>query len=266
MTGISDTGASAPVKPLALPALSGSFFALGVNMLAPVGLAAQIAHEFRVSTGAVAFLLTASALAYALCAPILQMVFGAKDRRTLIIAGLCLIGAGSLTCAASPALGVAIAGRLIMGAGFALVGPMVTTMAASIVPPQRSGRAIGIGLMGMTISLVAGIPLVTYLGERFGWRLAMVLTAGICLLMIALLRLQAPAGSRGARSTPLAMLGAMKDPVIAPALWAPFFQFAAVYSTYAMIAALLTRHFGLPAGLISTALLVYGVAGSPAPA
>ena len=76
------------LAPLALPALAAAYFALGINMLAPVGLVVQMARELGVSTGAVAYLLTASALAYAVSAPLLQMVFGARDRRDLIIAGL----------------------------------------------------------------------------------------------------------------------------------------------------------------------------------
>lgn len=258
---VATEGDAPRLAPLALPALTAAYFALGINMLAPVGLVVQIAHELGVSTGAVAYLLTSSALAYAVSAPLLQMVFGARDRRDLIIAGLCLAATGSLVCAAAPVFPVAVAGRMLMGAGFGLIGPMSTAMAASIVPPKRAGQAIALALMGMSIASVVGVPLVAYLGVVLGWRPAIAAAAALCAVVILVLRLQAPAGSRGVRTTPLAMLGALKDPVIAPALLAPFFLFAAQYASYAMIAVFLVRRYGLPAELISVALVVFGVSG-----
>ncbi|MDP3659928.1 MFS transporter [Phenylobacterium sp.] len=261
MTASDAPGEAARLTPLALPAISACYFALGVNMLAPVGLVPQMAREFGVSTGAIAYLLTASALAYALSAPVLQMLFGARDRRTLIIYGLWMAGVGSLICAAAPVFAAAIAGRMLMGMGFALIGPMATAMAASIVPAKRAGQAIGIALMGMTVSTVLGVPLVTFLGAAVGWRLAMVTASAVCVLVIVLLRFQAPAGSRGVRTTPLAMLGVLKDPVIAPALLAPYFLFAALYATHAMIVVFLVQRYGMPTTLIPAALWVLGVSG-----
>jgi predicted MFS family arabinose efflux permease len=150
---------------------------------------------------------------------------------------------------------------MLMGVGFALIGPMATAMAASIVPARRSGQAIAIALMGMNISAVVGVPLVTYLGGLVGWRLATASAAALSLLVIALLQLQAPAGSRGVRTTPLAMLVAIKDPVIAPALLSPFFQFAAQYATHAMVAVFLVQRYGLPIALIPLAQAILGISG-----
>ncbi|MGE3867287.1 MAG: hypothetical protein AB7G04_10275, partial [Hyphomonadaceae bacterium] len=100
-----------------------------------------------------------------------------------------------------------------------------------------------------------------FAGAQAGWRLAMTGAAALCFAVIAMLRWSAPSGSRGARATPLAMLAALKDPVLAPALLSPFFQFAAQYATHAMIAVFLMERFHAPAALIPMALMTIGVSG-----
>jgi DHA1 family inner membrane transport protein len=86
----------------ALPALAGAYFTLAVGSLSVVGLLGPMSEGLSVSKSAIAYLVTAFALTYAVAAPLLQMLAGHLDRRTLILTGLCAIAIGTLINAAAP--------------------------------------------------------------------------------------------------------------------------------------------------------------------
>ena len=251
--------ASPRLNPLAVPALGAAYFMLGLSVNAPIGLVSPMAADLHVSPGSIAFLLSALAFTYTLVAPLLQMAIGDWDRRRLIILGLVALAAGSLLCALAPNYTVAVWARMFMALGCALIGPMVTAAAASIVPPDRAGQALGVVLLGISFSSVLGLPLVSFLGTLFGWRFAIGGIAGLCLLTILILRATVPTGSRGVRTTPRALLAVAVDPVLAPALLVTYFQMAAQFATYALIGVYLTTVFEAPPSFIPIALLLMGI-------
>jgi predicted MFS family arabinose efflux permease len=45
-----------------------------------------------------------------------------------------------------------------------------STIAASLVPKEKAASAIAIMFTGLTVALVTGVPLGTFIGQQFGWR------------------------------------------------------------------------------------------------
>ncbi|MGE0830162.1 MAG: MFS transporter [Hyphomonadaceae bacterium] len=245
-----------------MPALGAAYFMLGVGANAPIGLVAPMAADLRVSEGAIAFLLSALALTYTIVAPLLQMAIGDWDRRRLVIIGLGALALGSLISAlAPPSYAIQLIARVVMALGCALIGPMVTATAASIVPPERAGQALGVVLLGINFSSVLGVPLVSFIGVVAGWRFAMAGIAALCVIIIGVLLATVPARSHGLRTTPAALLSVLKDGALTPALFVTYFQMASQFATFSLIGVFLTRTFAVAQGDVPLALLLIGATG-----
>ncbi|MBY6161120.1 MFS transporter [Mameliella alba] len=109
--------------------------------------------------------------------------------RRVMISGLALFIAASVTSAAAPNLGLLIMGRALQGVGGAILIALPMSVARDLVPPGQLGMAMG--LLGTTSA--AG----TALGPSFGglvlawsdWRMAFWFLAGFAALALALVLL-----------------------------------------------------------------------------
>jgi predicted MFS family arabinose efflux permease len=45
-----------------------------------------------------------------------------------------------------------------------------STIATSLVPKEKAASAIAIMFGGLTVALVTGVPIGTFIGQHFGWR------------------------------------------------------------------------------------------------
>lgn len=246
---------------LALLALSCCYFTLAVASLSVVGLLKPMAAGLAVSESAIAYLVTAFALTYAVCAPVIQVIVGDWDRRVLILIGLGLIGCGSLITAFGEVYSVTVTGRFVMAAGAAVVGPMASAAGAALVPASRRGAALGRVFAGLTIAAVLGVPITAWLGAQIGWRATLVVIAGLAAAVALAVCLTVPGGARGTRSSARMVLGVLTDRTLAPALSVTLFQMAGQFATYAVVAVYLTQRFGMSGDLLPAALFTYGVGG-----
>ena len=87
------------------------------------------------------------------------------------MAGLAVFAAGSLVCAAAPAIPVLLAGRALTGAGAALLLPAsLAALRVAWPDPAERGRALGIWTGCNGVALAIGPTLGGALIHEFGWR------------------------------------------------------------------------------------------------
>jgi MFS family permease len=75
-------------------------------------------------------------------------------RRRMYVTGLVTFVAGSMVAALAPGTGVLIGGRVIQGAGAALLMPLTLALISDAFPPDKRGAAIGIwgGITGLGVA------------------------------------------------------------------------------------------------------------------
>ena len=110
-------------------------------MLGP--LLVELAEEFNTSVAVTGQLIAATAISWAIVAPLVGPVSDTLGRRPVILSGMGLLVVGLLGSALAWDLGSLIAFRVITGVGLAPIAPSSIATAADIFSAERRGRAIG---------------------------------------------------------------------------------------------------------------------------
>ncbi|MDY0956357.1 MFS transporter [Stenotrophomonas rhizophila] len=156
--------------PAAIYVFSLCAFAFGLSEFVVAGLLTAIADDLDAPISLVGTAIAAYALGAAIGAPfITALVAHWRDRHILLLA-TALFGVGSLLMSASPNLAVLLAVRFVVGLGHGVFMAVASDAATRLVDPQRSGRALSVVWIGLTLALAIGVPLGTYLGSLWSWR------------------------------------------------------------------------------------------------
>lgn len=145
-------------------------FVVGMVELIIGGILDLIAEDLNVSLGAAGMLITIFSLTFAIAAPILLVLTAKVERKRLALISLTVFLFGNILAVISPSYSILFIGRIISAASSSILIILCVVLAANIVEQKYRGRAIGIVSMGVSASLVLGVPIGLSLGNLFGWR------------------------------------------------------------------------------------------------
>jgi DHA1 family inner membrane transport protein len=246
---------------LALLSLAAAYFTLGVGSLAVIALVQPMARDLGTSVAAIANLLTAFALAFALSAPFAQVLLGGLRRRSLLLGGLLVMSASAVLAAGLDDYGAVLATRVAMGVGAAVVGPTCSAIGAGLVRPEQQGRALALVFSGMTLATVIGVPLCAWLGGWLGWRAVFLLVGTVALAAAVAVFALVHDRSHGARVNLLALLQVLARRRSGLAVATTLLQMASQFATYALITPYMTERLGASATWAVAALFLFGMGG-----
>ena len=225
--------------------------------LAPPGVLPEMARSLNISEIQASTLVGYYALASAMFAIPLSMRTVHLNRKKLF--SMLLVGyiMTNLVVAWSQEYWLTLAARIMGGICIGAFWPMITAYGAGIVSKEARGRAISIVMSGTTIGMLLGIPLLTSLGQRFGWRMEfyMLSLMGLTVLLLGQWLLPDVLGEPLQKEhSPLAIL---KVPGVKMTLLLTVLSVMAHYGVYIYIRLLVdTLHF---TGGIVQAQLLYGL-------
>nr|WP_157349443.1 MFS transporter [Raoultella sp. 10-1] len=155
---------------MALLALTIGAFAIGTTEFVIVGLVPTIAEQLAISLPSAGLLVSIYALGVAIGAPVLTALTGRMPRKQLLLALMVLFTAGNLLAWQAPGYETLIFARLLTGLAHGVFFSIGSTIATSLVPKEKAASAIAIMFGGLTVALVTGVPIGTFIGQHFGWR------------------------------------------------------------------------------------------------
>lgn len=246
--------------PLALLALTLSAFAIGTTEFVIVGLIPTMAQDLNVSLPSAGLLVSLYALGVAIGAPVLTALTGNWNRKTVLLSVMSLFVAGNLLAWQAPSYETLIAARLLTGLAHGVFFSIGSTIATGLVPKEKAASAIAIMFTGLTVALVTGVPLGTYIGQTFGWQstfLAVALLGFIALVGSAFLVPNILKQAKAARILTQAKVLAEPRLLLVFAITAVGYGGTFVAFTY--LAPILQQVTGFDASAIGAIMLVYGV-------
>ncbi|MFK3916014.1 MFS transporter [Psychrobacter sp. NPDC078501] len=156
--------------PLALWALTLSAFAIGTTEFVIVGLVPTIAADLGVSLPSAGLLVSLYAVGVAIGAPILTALTGRWNRKIVLMSLMGLFVLGNLLAWQAPSYETLILARILTGLAHGVFFSIGSMIATSLVSKEKEASAIAIMFTGLTVALVTGVPLGTWIGQHFGWR------------------------------------------------------------------------------------------------
>lgn len=250
-------GTPAPLH-RALPLLAAANFAAATAGMVIAGLLQLIAHDLQWTASQAGRLITVYALGFALFAPLLGALLGQVCRKQVVLLGLVLVSVGSLASALSEHPGWLIASRLLVAAGGALTVPSVSAIASFLHPDQRP-RALAFVLTGMTVAVILGLPLGTYVAGLWGWHVPLVGAAVGAAAAALAIKLRLPGGIVVPPVPLTAWAGLLRDGRTWPLLGVSTIVVAATFCLYAYIAPFLHEMLGIGSEGLSWLLFGYGI-------
>ncbi|UHA72214.1 MFS transporter [Paenibacillus sp. 481] len=145
-------------------------FVVGTVELIIGGILDQVAADMNISVSAAGQLITIFSIVFAIAAPILMNLTAKVERKKLYLISLVVFMISNIIVALSSSYAMVMAARALSAAGGALIIVLSITIASSLVKPEFKGRAIGIIFMGISGSLVLGVPIGMVIGNAYGWR------------------------------------------------------------------------------------------------
>lgn len=246
--------------PLALLALTLGAFAIGTTEFVIVGLIPTIAADLGVTLPSAGLLVSLYALGVAVGAPVLTALTGRVPRKTLLVALMVLFTVGNVIAWMAPGYASLIVARVLTGLAHGVFFSIGSIIATSVVPKEKAASAIAIMFTGLTVALVTGVPLGTFIGQHLGWRATFLAVAALGVIALIGSVLFVPRGLP--RSEPASFgqqLAVLAQPRLLLVYAITALGYGGTFLSFTYLASILQDVSGFSANAVSGVLLVYGV-------
>ncbi|MEU4744952.1 MFS transporter [Actinosynnema sp. NPDC023658] len=245
--------------PLGVYLLSFSLLAMGSAEFLVAGVLPAIAKDLHITLPAAGALITAFAIAVVIGGPPMAVLTLRWPRRTTLVVTQLLFAAAVAVSLLVDDYAVILVARFVCGIAYAGFWAVAAVTAISLVPPERTARASGVVVSGLSIAMIAGGPASALLSYYTGWRggfwAVFALTVIGALLTAAAVPATKSAVEPGVRSE----LRAMKQPRLYAVYAATLLSTASYMITYNYLAPLLTDVTGLGAVWVPAVLTLFGI-------
>ncbi|TRZ61823.1 MFS transporter [Pseudomonas alloputida] len=236
-------------------------FAIGTGEFAIMGLMPDIASNLQLSEPQVGHAISAYALGVMVGAPTLAILGAKLLRKHMLLLLMLLYAVGNLATAFAPSFGGLVTFRFISGLPHGAYFGIAAVVASSMVAKDQRAGAVARVMMGLTLAMLLGNPVATFLGQYFGWRSAFVLVGTIALCTIALVWRFVPQRHDETRSDPRKELQAFALPQVWMALAIASIGFAGMFCVFSYLAPTMLHVTQVSPQWIPFGLAAFGVGG-----
>ncbi|MDG0855986.1 MFS transporter [Roseateles puraquae] len=246
--------------PIALLALTLSAFAIGTTEFVIVGLIPTVAADLGIGLPSAGLLVSLYALGVAVGAPVLTALTGKMPRKALLLGLMALFTLGNLLAWQAPSYESLVAARVLTGLAHGVFFSIGSTIATGLVPKDKAASAIAIMFTGLTVALVTGVPLGTFIGQHFGWRETFLAVSALGVVALAGSWIFVPRDIRHAAPATLAQQArVLAEPRLLLVYAKTAIGYGGSFIPFTFLAPILTEVSGFSAGTVGWVMLIYGV-------
>src|SRR4051794_34592984 len=136
----------------------------------PAVLLTPMASDLAATDGAAGQAVTATSLVALLASLFTAAATSRFDRRAVLLGFTGLMVASNLLVAFAVNYPMLLAGRVLLGVGLGGFWSMTPAVSLRLVPAALVPRALSIIFGGVSVGMVAAVPVGSYLGGLIGWR------------------------------------------------------------------------------------------------
>lgn len=244
---------------LILFALALGGFAIGTSEFAMMGLMPNLVRGLGINEPQVGHLISAYALGVVVGAPLLAILGARLPRRTLLLALMAFYAVGNLATALAPGYQSMLVFRFIAGLPHGAYFGVAMLVAASRAPAHQRGTAMSRVLLGLSIAILVGNPLATWMGQLLSWRYTFGVVAALAVLTAVMVAWQLPPDPDEPVQSPLRELRDFNSTQVWLALATGAVGFAGMFCVFSYLAPTLVEVTGVAESWIPVALAAFGV-------
>lgn len=225
-----------------------------------IGILPSIAPGLSVSVSVAGQLTSVFSITFALTAPVALILTTRFERKNILVSALGIFIASNIIACISPNYAILFAARIGMAAASAIVCLIATMLATELVSPAMRGRAIGIIFMGISGSMVAGVPTGMILDEWLGWRAVFLgLALGAALVFLLSLRVLPKTGRNPGGLPPY--MPHLKSSRLRSAQLVSILMIGGHFVLFAYLSSYLLEVVHIPSHKVIWAMVAFGLAG-----
>ncbi|MBU8656268.1 MFS transporter [Bacillus pumilus] len=234
-------------------------FLIGTIEYIITGIIQMVADDLQVTTSAAGLLVTSLALSAAIGAPIVIALTINIDRKKILSWMLMIFILSNIITSVSHSFEMVMMTRVLQGisGGTAIVVAMA--VATRLVEREKRGTAIGIILMGLSSSLVLGVPIGTFLSSMIGWKALFAAIGLITLIPLIVVYRRIPSMKEQEPVTLRMQLSILKDKRILLAVAVTLFYVGGYSTLFTYLTPFLQASANLSITEISGILLLAGI-------
>lgn len=155
-----------------------SAFCMGVTEFIIAGVLQDVKVYFDIDSNKAGLLTTLYAVGVVIGAPILTIPFSSFNRKFQLLLNLGVFAVANFVIFISDSFWLTALARFIAGTQHGVFFVIATITAIQVSPKERESSNLALMVSGLTIALVSGVPLGTFIGQLFGFKAIFLL---ICL-------------------------------------------------------------------------------------
>jgi MFS transporter, DHA1 family, inner membrane transport protein len=233
----------------------------GCSVLSPAGMLTELSGGLGVTIRDAGLLITFGAIVLCVGSPLTAWLTSRIERRTLLTATLAVLALTNAASAFAPDYTTLLVIRLIMLAVGVLYTPQAAGTAALIVPPEKRGSTIAYIFLGWSLAAAIGLPLVTFIASRYGWRAVYGSIGLIGVLSFLLLAWRLPGGLVGSPVDLKTWAAVGRNRMIVLLLSITTLQMSGQFVVFTFMGPLLTKLTGAGPDAVGLVFALYGLFG-----
>ncbi|MCA1767989.1 MAG: MFS transporter [Idiomarina sp.] len=230
---------------LAIFAMAIGSFAIGIGEFVIMGLLPDVAADFNTDTRQTGHLISLYALGVVIGAPLITILFARFPRKPMLLVLLFAFSLGNFASASAESYPLLQLLRFLTGLPHGAYFGIACLVAADMVRKNQRGMAVTMVMMGLTIAILVGNPLATWLGQLIDWRTVYHTVGALGLLALVMILFAVPQHPNEQRTSARGEMRALKNPQVLLTLAIGAIGFGGMFAVLSYIAPTLINATGL---------------------
>ncbi|MFD6276787.1 MFS transporter [Streptomyces sp. NPDC060209] len=223
------------------------------------GILPEMASDLDVSVSQAGLLITAFAVGQIVGAPAISVATRRLPKRSTLILALAVFAVGHVIAALSSSFTIVLTARVITALATGTFVAVASVVATSAAGSASASRAMGVMMSGMSLAIVAGVPLGSFVGQSIGWRGTFWALAALAVVASLIIGRFIPAEEHREEPSASSQFGVVRQGRLWLVLAATALVTGGFMATYSYISPLLTERTGLSEEVVPLVLVGFGI-------
>jgi DHA1 family arabinose polymer transporter-like MFS transporter len=182
----------APGLQLSLVSLTIGGLSIGMTEFLMMGVLPDVSRTVNITIPEAGHLISIYALGVVIGAPLIVALAGKYPPKKVLMGLMLTVCVFNGLFSIAPNYALLMLARFFAGLPHGAFFGMGAVVATRLAPPGREARSVAVMFAGLTVANIIGVPLGTYIGHNFSWRISFTLISVVALLAVLSLKLWMP--------------------------------------------------------------------------